>query len=58
MECKDCSIWYHKDCGDISDEGYKDISEKNWFCKLCNEKRECELTMTGVKFSYDMQTIL
>ena len=33
------------------DEDYKGISEKVWFCKLCNERRECELTMTGVKFS-------
>ena len=28
--------------------------KKYSFCKLCQERRECELTMTGVKLSYDM----
>ena len=40
---------YRKDCGGILNEDYKGISEKIWFCKLCNERREWELTMTDVK---------
>ena len=40
---KDCLNWYLKDCGGISDEEYKGISEKVWFRKLCNGRRESEL---------------
>ena len=49
VECEDSLNWYHKDCGGILDEDYKGISEKVWFCKLCNEKRDCELMTIGVK---------
>ena len=50
VEWEDCLNWYHKNCGGILDEDYKVISKKVWLCKLCIERRECELTMTGVKF--------
>ena len=52
VECEKGLNWYHKDCGGISHELYKSISEKFGSAKCerheC-ERRECELTITGVK---------
>ena len=49
VQYEGCLNWYQKDCGGFSDEDYKGISEEIWFCKLCNERCECELIKTGEK---------
>ena len=49
VECEDCLNLYYQDCGGISHEDYIDVSEKVWFRKMFNERRECELTTAGVK---------
>ena len=49
VEYEGCLKWYHRDCGGVSDDDYKGISKKNLFRKSCYERRECELTIAGVK---------
>ena len=35
VESECCLIWYHVECGDISDDEYQGKSETVWFCRKC-----------------------
>ena len=39
IQCDNCSLWYHKNCLDISDEYFQKYNGngKAWFCHRCEE---------------------
>ena len=40
LECDCCLNWYHVECGDISDDDYRNICETVWYCRKCIAIRE------------------
>ena len=50
VEYDGCLNRCHKECDGFLDEDYRGTSEKVWFCKLRNARRDFELTIAGVKF--------
>ena len=49
VECDCCLNWYHVNCGDISDNEYRNISETVWYCRKCIAMREKNKSVQQVK---------
>ena len=40
VQCECCLNWYHVNCGDVSDDEYRNISENVWYCRKCIATRD------------------